>query len=120
MYEVLSLDQLRECIEKKTECFMVHKGKVHSLRIESVEIRIDAYSDKVIVVATVRSLNYNGVVDATLIGLSEKHAHTLLITNRLGELAVKINQLTDERKQLTGELVGICEEVLNQEDDENV
>jgi hypothetical protein len=112
MYEVLTINQLIDCLDNETPCYVIDGDMPYKVMIFQISLR----SSRIQVFCVGRG-ELGEETDLSTIGLSANHAKVLYLTNKLDKLNIKIDQLKEERRHIYCELVKIKENVVHKEED---
>ena len=108
MYEPLTINQLIECMENETPCYIALDADkiicnsfiIVSMRLTAVKCEIDC-----------KGFTFNGLANPFLIGLSEDHALALWYSSELEEVQKRIKNEKIYEKELMEKLVQFVKKI---------
>jgi len=108
MYDVLTINQLIDCLDNETPCYIIYEDNFREVII--LEIILIPACHKVICTGK----DFHGEVSPFSIGLSEDHAWALQYSRELD----KVQKTIKDAKELEKELMEKLVQFVNKESDE--
>jgi hypothetical protein len=105
MYEALTINQLIDCLNNQTPCYVIDRNISYKILI--CEIVFTSVWCKVVCTG----VNFNGEVIPPMIGLSEDHAWALQYSRELDKVQKTIKDAKELEKELMEKLVQFVKKV---------